>query len=108
MLWGIGTRRILFYSEPVDMRKSYTGLLSLTKHVLNEDPLSETLFVFRNRRGNSLKILFFDRTGFCILGKRLETGRFELNCDEVVASINEQQLKLLLDGIMLGRRRRVR
>lgn len=105
MLWGIGGRRILFYSTPVDMRKSFTGLVGLTKHVLKEDPLSDSLFVFRNRRGNSIKILFFDRTGFCILAKRLEMGRFECLCREELTELNEQQLKLLMDGIVLGRRR---
>jgi transposase len=52
-MWSVsGVRRILAYREPVDMRKSFTGLVGVVKGVLAEDPLSGTLFVFLNRRQN--------------------------------------------------------
>ncbi|MDQ7008254.1 MAG: IS66 family insertion sequence element accessory protein TnpB [Acidobacteriota bacterium] len=65
-------RRILAYRDPVDMRKSFDGLVALVKSVLEEDPLSGTLFVFFNRRGNDLKLVTWDRTGFCLFAKLLE------------------------------------
>jgi len=93
-------RRILAYREPVDMRKSFNGLLALTAQVLKEDPLSGTFFLFTNRRRNLVKILFWDRTGFCLYAKRLEQGRFHFRAGELSA----RELELMLDGIALGRR----
>jgi transposase len=71
-------RRILAYNKPVDLRKSIKGLVGLVKSVLGEDPLSGSLFVFLKRRGNYLKLVVWDRTGFCLFAKRLERGRFRL------------------------------
>src|SRR5262245_27789261 len=59
-------RRILAYSKPVDLRKSIDGLVGLVKSVLAEDPLSGSLFVFVNRRGNYVKLVSWDRTGWCL------------------------------------------
>ena len=69
-------RRILAYSQPVDLRKSIDGLVGLVKSVLAEDPFSGSLFVFVNRRGNYVKLVSWDRTGWCLFAKRLEHGRF--------------------------------
>ena len=66
-------RRILAYSKPVDLRKSIDGLVGLVKSVLEEDPLSGSLFVFVNRRGNYVKLVSWDRTGWCLFAKRLES-----------------------------------
>ena len=71
-------RRILAYNEPVDMRKSFNGLVALVQSVLLEDPLSGSLFVFFNRRGNYMKLVTWDRTGYCLFAKKLERGRFRL------------------------------
>jgi transposase len=101
-------RRILAYSEPVDMRKSFNGLVGLVQNVLQEDPLSGTLFVFFNRRGNYLKLVTWDRTGFCLFAKRLERGRFRLPVDGPIQELSERAFRLILDGIVLGRRRRMR
>ena len=100
-------RRILAYNEPVDMRKSFNGLVALVQGVLEENPLSGSLFAFFNRRGNYLKLVTWDRTGFCLFAKKLERGRFRLPSGESKQEISEQQFRLILDGIMLGRRRRV-
>ncbi len=67
--------RVFVHGRPVDMRKSFTGLIALTKHALKQDPLSGHLFVFVNRRGDYLKALYWDRSGFCLWAKRLERGR---------------------------------
>ncbi len=63
--------RIWLYTEATDMRKSFDGLIALVKHQLREEPLSGELFVFINRKRNYLKILYFDRSGYCIWSKRL-------------------------------------
>ena len=95
-------RRILAYSKPVDLRKSIDGLVGLVKSVLGEDPLSGSLFVFINRRGNYLKLVVWDRTGFCLFAKRLERGRFRLPGEALTQELSVHVFQLLLDGIELG------
>lgn len=90
------------------MRKSFDGLIGVVKSALQEDPLSGTLFVFFNRKGNYLKLVTWDRTGFCLFAKRLERGRFHLPSGEAKQEISEQAFRLILDGIVLGRRRAMR
>ncbi len=68
--------RIFIHTAPADMRKSMDGLENLVRHHLGEDPMSGHLFLFRNRRGNRLKILYWDRNGFVVWYKRLERGTF--------------------------------
>ena len=94
--------RIWLYSQPTDMRKSYTGLSALVKNQLEENPLSGQLFVFINRRRTQLKILYFDRSGYCIWMKKLEQGlfRYTLTGDNK-QRLNWTELKLLLEGIEL-------
>ena len=99
--------RILAYRQPVDMRKSFDGLLGLVKNVLIEDPLSGTLYVFANRRRTYVKAVYWDRTGFCLFAKRLERGRFVLPSEAETFEMSEQAFRLLLDGIVLGRSRRL-
>ena len=100
-------RRILAFNEPVDMRKSFDGLVALVQGTLREDPLSGTLYVFTNRRGTHLKLVYWDRTGFCLFAKRLEHGRFVIPGSERTQELSERMFLLLLDGIMLGRRKRI-
>jgi transposase len=104
---SVAPRRILAWSEPVDMRKSFDGLIGLVQNALGEDPLSGSLFVFFNRRGNYLKILIWDRTGYCLFAKRLEQGRFRLPSDERKQELSERAFQLILDGIVLGKRRAI-
>lgn len=96
--------RILAYGEPVDMRKSFDGLLGIVRGELKEDPLSDCLFVFINSRGNYLKALYWDRTGFCLFAKRLVRGRFRFPLEERVQELNRQIFLLLLDGLVIGKR----
>jgi len=104
--WTPEVRRILAYSEPVDLRKSIDGLVGLVKSLLEEDPLSGSLFVFLNRRGNYLKLVGWDRTGWCLFAKRLERGRFRLPTTARTQELSAQVFQLLLDGIELGWRHR--
>ena len=100
MFFPEGQVRILLHERPVDMRKSFTGLYALVKQVLLEDPLCGSLYVFVNRRGNYLKLIYFDRTGFCIWAKRLERGVFIRRFSGALKrEICYMDLKLLLEGI---------
>ena len=106
-MWGGEARRRIFaYTRPTDMRKSFQGLLALVQRVFTEDPYSGSLFVFVNRRGNYVKILAWDRTGFALYAKRLERGRFRFPSSSDHQELSEQALRFLLDGIPLGINRR--
>jgi transposase len=88
------------------MRKQIDGLVGLVQHVLGEDVLSGTLYVFCNRRGNHLKLITWDRTGFCLFAKRIEHGRFRFPGEATKQELSARAFELLLDGIMLGARKR--
>ena len=97
--------RIFVASEPADLRKSFEGLAVLAREVVRQDPLQGGLFVFRNKAGRRVKILFWDRTGWALWHKRLETGVFRFPAAEGGSiEIEAMQLRLLLDGIPLGPR----
>ncbi len=102
MLFPEGNVRVWLCTAPTDMRKSYNGLSALVKHHLQDDPLSGHCYVFVNRKKTQLKILFFDRSGFVIWGKRLEQGQFVYqNNGERKRSLSFAQLQCLLEGIEL-------
>lgn len=94
--------------QPTDMRKSFDGLSGMVRQVLEQDPLSGALFLFRNRSHDRLKILYWDRDGLAIWYKRLERGSFQLPSDLISSSevtscqITAEELSLLLDGIDLS------
>lgn len=97
--------RLFIATEPVDMRKGIDGLRRLAQHVVREDPLSGHMFLFRNRRGNVLKALWWDRTGFVLLMKRLEGGTFRMVAPEsgaARAEIDAGELYALLEGLDAG------
>lgn len=101
--------RIWLYARPTDMRKSYDGLSALVNQQLQEDPLSGQLFVFVNRRQTQMKILYFDRSGYCIWSKRLEQGQFNYNRSAQEKQLLDwTQLKLLLEGIEVKNTRQYR
>lgn len=94
--------KIWLCSKPTDMRKSFDGLAALAKNQMHEDPLSGHFFVFINRRKTHVKILYFDRSGYCLWMKRLEQGRFNVDGDsEGKQLLDGTQLKLILEGIDL-------
>lgn len=106
MFFSEGQTRVYLYTEAVDMKKSFTGLYALTKHVLMEDPLSGHLFVFLNRKRTYMKVLYFDRSGFCLWAKRLERGRFHVPDGKEKHELSYTELKLILEGIELENIRR--
>lgn len=93
-------------TTPVDMRKSFDGLAEVVRSFLGRDPLSGNLFVFRNRGGHLVKILWWDRDGLAIYYKRLERGAFSFpRSNEVAVEITSGQLLRLLSGLdAVGRR----
>lgn len=100
MFFPEGQVRVHLYGAPCDMRKSFNGLIALTKNAMGRDPLSGHLFVFVNRRGNYLKSLYWDRSGFCIWSKRLEQGNFVSNWKGMRSrEMDYTQLKMMLEGI---------
>jgi transposase len=100
MFFPEGQVRVYLYGSPCDMRRSFDGLIALSKNAMGKDPMSGHLFVFVNRRGNILRALYWDRTGFCVWSKRLEKGSFISNWKmERELEMDYTQLKLLLEGI---------
>jgi transposase len=84
------------------MRKSFDGLYALVRHRLALDPLSGALFVFINRRSSQMKVLYWDRTGFCVWAKRLERGTFVSDWSTMhTREIDWTQLKLMLEGLVV-------
>lgn len=94
--------RIFLCLAPVDMRRSFDGLAAAAEHVMRQDPLSGHLFVFRGRRGDRIKVLYWDRDGYALWYKRLETGVFRFPADVAEAKeITASDLGLILEGIDL-------
>ena len=107
MFFPEGQIRVHLYGQPVDMRRSYNGLYALTRQGLGQDPLSGDLFVFVSRRATQMKVLYFDRSGFCIWAKRLEAGRFISDWRAVrTREMDWTALKLMLEGIEVGRQKK--
>ena len=103
--------RIFVARDATDMRKSFDALSGLVCDVIAEDPQSGHLFVFLNRRRDRVKILWWDRSGYFLLCKRLEHGQFHLydraQGDAGKYEVTSSELALLLEGIDLrGARRR--
>lgn len=94
--------KVFVSSCATDMRKSIDALSCLVKDVLNEDPFCGHLFVFCNKRGDKIKILYWDRNGFCLWYKRLERGIFRLpKVQSKVFKLQPSELNLLLEGVEL-------
>jgi len=104
--------RIFIARDVVDLRKGFDGLSGLVINVIDEDPQSGHLFVFFNRRRDRVKILYWDRSGYWLMYKRLEHGRFKVfdqaSCRTDSFEMTATELSLLLDGVDLrGARRRL-
>ena len=94
--------RIYVYSEPINMHRSYDGLAALVSGELGRDPRCGDAFVFFNRRGNQVKVLYFDGSGYCVWSKRLLRGRFKLLARGVVedgsVEVSEAELREVVEG----------
>jgi transposase len=92
--------RVWIAAGVTDMRKGMDGLAALAQTALEQEPFSGHVFVFRGRRGDLLKLVWFDGDGLCLFAKRLERGRFiwpQANSGTV--SLTAAQLSMLLEGI---------
>jgi transposase len=109
MLKLSGRMKIFLCRAATDMRKSFDSLSALVAETLREDPLSGHLFVFRSKRADRIKLLYWDEDGYALWYKRLEAGTFRFPAiDEEQASvtISAADLAMLLDGVDLASVRR--
>jgi transposase len=101
------TTRIFLAVEPADMRKGFDGLAQLVRDRIAQDPLSGHLYVFRNRRRDRIKVLYWDRDGLALWYKRLEKGTFRF--PEAVdgrVEVTPAEMAAVLEGIDLRHARR--
>ena len=102
--------RIWMAAEATDMRCGFDRLAERVKTVIGQDPLGNSLFVFRSHRGDRLKILVWDRDGFILWYKRLESGVFKLPRVEAgtrSVELRASELAMVLDGIDMSKLKRV-
>jgi transposase len=99
--------KVYLHREAVDFRKNINGLAALVEQSMGLDPFAGAACVFRNRRGDRIKLLLYDRTGFWLLMKRLEQDRFVWpRRTQAVLDLTAEQLHWLLDGIDIDAVRR--
>ncbi|WP_265502584.1 IS66 family insertion sequence element accessory protein TnpB [Paracoccus beibuensis] len=92
--------RILVATKPIDLRKGHDGLAALVSSVLRKDPFTGSVFVFRSRRADRLKLLYWDGTGLVTACKRLEDARFAWPAiNDGIMALNHAQFKALLAGL---------
>src|SRR6201997_368311 len=102
--------RIWLATEATDMRCGFDRLAERVRVVIGQDPLGGHLFVFRSRRGDRLKILLWDRDGFVLWYKRLESGVFKLprmSAGSRSVELRASELAMILDGIDMTKLKRV-
>lgn len=92
--------RVWLAAGTTDMRRGFDGLARQVQHVLGQDPFAGHLFVFRGRRGDLVKVLWWDTQGLVLYAKRLERGRFVWpQAKDGAASMTPAQLSMLLEGM---------
>jgi transposase len=92
--------RVLVATKPVDFRKGMDGLAAYVQENLKTDPFSGVVYVFRAKRADRVKLLFWDQTGLCLMTKRLEDGKFRWpKIEDGVMRLSPAQLSALLEGL---------
>lgn len=95
-----GGAHIWIAAGVTDLRRGFTGLSAVAQTVLQQDPFAGHVFVFRGRRGDLVKLLWWDGDGLCLFAKRLERGRFVWpQAESGTVSLTRAQLSMLLEGI---------
>jgi transposase len=95
-----GNTQIWIAAGVTDLRRGFTGLSALVQTKLEQNPLSGQVFIFRGRRGDLVKLIWFDGDGLCLFQKRLERGKFIWpQATEGSVSLTRAQLSMLLEGI---------
>jgi transposase len=95
-----GTVRVMVATKPVDFRKGAEGLAALVRETMHTDPFSGVVYVFRAKRADRVKLIFWDGTGVVLVAKRLEDGEFRWpRVQEGVMRLSAAQLQALLKGL---------
>ena len=100
MLIPPGPIRVLVATKPVDFRKGMDGLAALVSEQLKADPFSGVLYVFRSKRADRVKLIFWDGTGLCLFAKRLEEGVFRWpKIEDGVMRLSAAEFSALIEGL---------
>ena len=100
MIVPVSPPRVLVATRPVDFRKGMDGLAALVQAELSSDPFSGVIYVFRAKRADRVKLVFWDGTGLCLFVKRLEQGKFRWpTIADGVMRLSAAQLAALLEGL---------
>jgi transposase len=95
-----GAVRVMMATKPVDFRKGAEGLAALVRETMGADPFSGAVYVFRARRADRIKLIYWDGTGVCLYAKRLEDGEFRWpKVEDGVMRLSAAQLSALLEGL---------
>jgi transposase len=95
-----GTVRVLVATKPVDFRKGADGLAALVREQMQADPFSGAIYVFRAKRADRVKLVYWDGTGACLFAKRLEEGKFRWpSVADAVMRLSAAELSGLLEGL---------
>ena len=99
--------RLWLCTQPTDMRKSFNGLMAITRAFLEEDPASGKLFIFLNQRKTLMKVLYFEGDGYCIWSKRLEQGQFNFSAgNDMKRAFSTTEFQAMMAGIQYQEIRR--
>ena len=100
MIVPSGSVRVMLATRPVDFRKGMDGLAMLVREAMGSDPFSGTVYVFRSKRADRAKLLFWDGSGVVLVAKRLEAGPFCWpKIEDGVVRLTAAQLSALLEGL---------
>ena len=95
-----GGIRVMVSTRPVDFRKGAEGLAALVREEMKSDPFSGVVYVFRAKRADRVKLVYWDGTGVCLFAERLEDGKFRWpNLQDGVIRLSAAQLSALLEGL---------
>ena len=100
MIGPNGAVRVMVATRPVDFRKGAEGLAALVRETMQADPFSGTVYVFRAKRADRVKLIYWDGTGVCLFAKRLEDGKFHWpKMEDGVIRLSAAQLSALVEGL---------
>lgn len=100
MIGPSGAVRVLVATKPVDFRKGAEGLAALVRETMQANPFDGAIYVFRAKRADGIKLVYWDGTGVCLLAKRLEEGEFHWpNIQDGVIRLSAAEFSALLEGL---------
>ncbi|TPI22369.1 IS66 family insertion sequence element accessory protein TnpB [Mesorhizobium sp. B3-2-1] len=100
MIGPTGAVKVMVATKPVEFRKGAEGLAALVRETMGADPFSGAVYVFRAKRPDRIKLIFWDGTGVCLYAKRLEDGEFRWpKVHDGVMRLTAAQLSALLEGL---------